>query len=234
VSTQLESETDVSSEPPESPASLSEALATRSPVVLDKLLSQDPHYLARRIAHFGRDVCNSLPAAELTAMLTQRLGHTGLAETVWQYVAGELQGWARDEDCDPQHCQGTVQLAAALAGHALITRPALKDLLFVLIFEDTDRPDHAVAAACALLDGAAPALVEHGVGAKMAELCILRLQELAATCSNETRQAIVDVTARRTGQHHQREYREQPKQVIEDLQNDAAAANRPFLLPAPK
>ena len=37
-----------------------------------------------------------------------------------------------------------VQLAAALAGHALITRPALKDLLFVLIFEDTDRPDHAV------------------------------------------------------------------------------------------
>merc|ERR550514_1667111 len=33
------------SAPPESPASLSEALANRSPLVLDKLLSQDPHYL---------------------------------------------------------------------------------------------------------------------------------------------------------------------------------------------
>jgi len=233
VSTQLETESNLSSEPPESSASLSEALANRSPLVLDKLLSQDPHYLARRLAHFGRDVSTSLSAAELTAVLTHRLGHTGLAETVWQYVADELRSMARDEDCDPQLCQGTVQLAAALAGHALISRPAFKDLLFVLIFEDTDRPDHAVAAACALLGSAAPMLVDHGVGAKMAELCVLRLQELAVTCSNETRQAIVDVTARR--RPHQREYREQhPKQVVEDLQNDAAAANRPFLLPAPK
>ena len=36
----------------------------------------------------------------------------------------------------------------------------------------------------------------------------------------DPRQAIVDVTARRTGQHHQREYREQPKQARNPLRGD--------------
>ena len=50
---------------------------SRVPVLLWRQTSADAPALPG-------DVCNSLSAAELTAMLTQRLGHTGLAETVWQ------------------------------------------------------------------------------------------------------------------------------------------------------
>lgn len=228
-STQLdESEADRASEP-ESPVSpLSEALARPSPVLLEKLAATPPARLARALHARSGDAQSAHAVVEIVAAVNQRLGHDALAQAVLQCCMEELPLIGSVDA--PEGALGAVHLVAALVAHGLLALPVLKEAFRVLVFARSPPPEEQVTAACVLLQHAGPGL-DYGVGAKMAELIVLRLQELCATASPATRQAIADAVSRRSRPLPGPPAKQ--RTAVEDLQNDAAAANRPFLLPPP-